>query len=75
MMFGHELIEALHFLRPYWPDGQKDQNLLFIGRGLAKTSGLFLIHARQGKKIRPGCPAKSFNPFFARALPLPKNAP
>jgi len=75
MMFGHELIEALHFLGRYWPDGQMDQNLLFIGRGLAKTWGPFLIHAQQHKKIRPGCPAKSLNPFLSRALLLPKNAP
>ncbi len=75
VMFGHELIEALDLVGRHESHGQMDEKLLFIGSGLAKAGEFFLFHARQGKKMQPGCPAKSFSPLFARDLPLRKNAP
>src|SRR5436853_7352960 len=75
MMFGHELIESLHFITPHRPCVQMDENLLFIGCGLAKGGDFFLFHVRQHKKLRPACPAKSFNAFPFSGFPLPKNAP
>src|SRR5437667_8078641 len=75
MMFGHELIESLHFIAPHRPCVQMDENLLFIGCGLAKGGDFFLFHVRQHKKLRPACPAKSFNAFPFSGFPLPKNAP
>src|SRR5438477_1879302 len=75
MMFGHELIESLHFIAPHRPCVQIDENLLFIGCGLAKGADFFLFHVRQHKKLRPACPAKSFNAFPFSGFPLPKNAP
>src|SRR5437773_4995737 len=75
MMFGHELIESLHFIAPHRPCVQMDENLLFIGCGLAKGADFFLFHVRQHKKVRPACPAKSFNAFPFSGFPLPKNAP
>src|SRR5438477_13220286 len=75
MMFGHELIESLHFIAPHRPCVQIDENLLFIGCGLAKGADFFLFHVRQHKKVRPACPAKSFNAFPFSGFPLPKNAP
>src|SRR5207245_7931778 len=75
MMFGHELIESLHFIAPHRPCVQMDENLLFIGCGLAKGGDFFLFHVRQHKKLRPACRAKSFNAFPFSGFPLPKNAP
>src|SRR5437879_4481178 len=75
MMFGYELIESLHFIAPHRPCVQMDENLLFIGCGLAKGGDFFLFHVRQHKKLRPACPAKSFNAFPFSGFPLPKNAP
>src|SRR6266496_896566 len=75
VMLGEELIEALDLLGRYESHGQMDENLLFIGSGLAKADEFFLFHAREGKKMPPGCPAKSFSPLFARDLPLRNNAP
>ncbi len=75
VMLGEELIEALDLVGRHESHGQMDENLLFIGGGLTKAVGFFLFHARQGKKLPPGCPAKSFSPLFARDLPLRKNAP
>src|SRR6266513_1060783 len=75
MMFGHEFIESLHFISPHRPCVQMDENLLFIGCGLSKGGDFFLFHVRQHKKLRPACPAKSFNTFPFRGFPLPKNAP
>jgi hypothetical protein len=51
-----------------------EEDLLFISSGLATGDGL-LFHARPPKQVRPGCPAKAFNPFPVRDLPLPKDAP
>src|SRR6266851_2664881 len=75
MMFGHELIESLHFIAPHGPCVQMDEDLLFIGCGLAKGADFFLFHVRQHKKLRPACPAKSVNAFPFSGFPLPKNAP
>src|SRR2546425_611245 len=75
MMFGHELIESLHFIAPHRPCVQMDEDLLFIGCGLAKGGDFFLVHVRQHKKLRPACPAKSVNAFPFSGFPLPKNAP
>jgi hypothetical protein len=73
VMFGDELIEAGHFRWRHGADVELDENLLFIGRGLAKAER-FLFHGRQPKKTRPACPAKSFNQLLFKYLPPSKIA-
>jgi len=75
VVLGDLLIEALDLIGRHQLDRQMDENLLFIGRGLAKARKFFLFHSRQRKKMRSDCPAKSFNPFRASNLSLRKNAP
>src|SRR5438876_6096603 len=75
MVLGDESIELLDLLGWHRPHDQMREDLLFVGRGVAERYELFILHVRQRKKTRPGCPAKSFKSFYARNLPPPKDAP
>ena len=75
VMFGQKLIESLDFIGPHKPYSQVDEDLLFIDRGIAKAGWFFMLHGQQHKKMRTGCPAKSFNQFAVSILPAQKNAP